>query len=148
MSNKLPNDYTRCVNSECHLKEQCKRWLTCKYDIYGMYSMALFRPIGTECENMIPAEFSEQDIFIQNVAATEKQKKLIELAGRYHELTEAYDRTVCTGPIVSGSIEAMSPRESALCSRNALRVLSDIERQAAAHEIDANELLRAIQDYK
>lgn len=148
MSNKLPNDYTLCVNHECHLKEQCKRWLTCKYDVDGVYSMALFRPIGTECENRIPAMFIEQDRLIQNVAVTERQKKLIELASRYHELTEAYDRTVCTGPIVNGSIEAMSAIESALCSRNAQMVLRDIQRQAAAHEIDAEELQRAIHDHK
>jgi len=31
-----------------------------------------------------------------------EQKQLRELAREYHERTEAYDRTVCTGPIVRG----------------------------------------------
>lgn len=29
----LPRDYTRCVNSKCPIKENCKRWLQHKLDI-------------------------------------------------------------------------------------------------------------------
>lgn len=75
---------------------------------------------------------------------TEKDNKLHELAKRYHDETEAYDRTVCTGPVVRGSIQPMRPRETALISRNAQRVFDGIAREAACHGISRAELWRAV----
>jgi hypothetical protein len=76
--------------------------------------------------------------------ATEKDRMLYELAKRYHDETEAYDRTVCTGPIVDGSIQPFGPRQAALINRNAQRVFDGIAREAASHDISRAELWRAI----
>lgn len=78
---------------------------------------------------------------------TEKNRKLHEYAKSYHEQTEAFDRTVCTGPIVNGSIMAATTREAALSSRNARRVRGEIALQAVEHGISSDELNRAIRDY-
>ena len=77
----------------------------------------------------------------------ERDKKLEELATRYHLLTEEYDRVVCTGPIVNGWITASTSAEMALINKNAKRVRVDIERQAAEHGIGRQELQRAIHLY-
>jgi hypothetical protein len=40
----------------------------------------------------------------QEWQSTARELKCLELAERYHRETEAYDRTVCTGPIRDGSV--------------------------------------------
>jgi hypothetical protein len=75
---------------------------------------------------------------------TEKDKTLHELAKRYHDETESYDRTVCTGPIVRGSIQAANSRELALINRNARPVFDRIAREAASHGISKIELWHAV----
>ncbi len=75
---------------------------------------------------------------------TEKDRKIDDLAKRYHELTEAYDRTVCTGPIVNGSSQPSTPTESALINRNAKTVLSSLLLEAEISEITKPELMAAI----
>lgn len=75
---------------------------------------------------------------------TEKDRKIDDLAKRYHELTEAYDRTVCTGRIVNGSIQPSTPTESALINRNAKTVLSNLLLEAEISEITKPELMAAI----
>ena len=59
------------------------------------------------------------EYFQQPYELSDKDLLLIKLAAYYHDSTEAYDRTVCTGPIVSGEIQPASPREFYLISRNA-----------------------------
>lgn len=71
---------------------------------------------------------------------TDKDRKLHELAMRYHTETEAYDRTVCTGPIREGSILPIGAHEMALVARNARRVLARIMCDAAAAGITHDEL--------
>ena len=75
---------------------------------------------------------------------TEKDNKLYELAKRYHDETESYDRTVCTGPIVDGSIQPFGPRQAVLINRNANKVFQQIKEEAARHGIDFAEMWRAI----
>ena len=75
---------------------------------------------------------------------TEKENKLQELALRYHAETEAYDRTVCTGPIVHGSIQPYGGRQTVLINQNAQQVFQRIEAEAARHDISRAELWRAI----
>ena len=75
---------------------------------------------------------------------TEKDNKLHELAKRYHDETEAYDRTVCTGPIVRDSIQAANSRELAQINRNARQVFDRIAREAASHDISKAELWHAV----
>ena len=86
--------------------------------------------------------------YLGTFSFSEKDKKTHELAARYHELTEAYDRTVCTGPIVNGEIRPVTAQESAMINRNAQVVLSELLRQAEPHKITAAELRTAIRRHK
>ena len=52
----------------------------------------------------------------------ENRRRLRELAEEYHSATETYDRTVCTGPVVDGSIRPATPREFFLINRFARMV--------------------------
>lgn len=79
---------------------------------------------------------------------TEKNRKVDDLAKRYYELTEAYDRTVCTGPIVNGSIQPSTPTESVLINRNAKNVIRDLLQQGGHHEITERELKEAIRRHR
>lgn len=82
--------------------------------------------------------------YLQEWAPTEKDRQLHDLAKRYHDETEAYDRTVCTGPIVRGSIQPFRPWEVAAINRNARKVFDRIALEAARHEISRAELWRSI----
>jgi len=75
---------------------------------------------------------------------SEKDNKLQELARRYHAETEAYDRTVCTGPIVDGSIQPYGGRQTVLINQHARQVFLRIEAEAASHGISKAEIWRAI----
>ena len=75
---------------------------------------------------------------------TERDNKLHELATRYHRETEAYDRTVCTGPIRDGSVMPIGPHEMALVNRNAIKVREQIMAEAAQHGISRQDMARAI----
>jgi hypothetical protein len=84
------------------------------------------------------------DIFTQEWAPTEHELKAYELAERYHAETEAYDRTVCTGPIRDGSIMPRDYREFGLVNRNAMKVRKQIMEEAAMAGIDAQYMARII----
>ena len=87
-------------------------------------------------------EFYKQHIYEWEL--TEQECKAIELAKRYFLETEAYDRTVCTGPIRDGSIMPANPHEAAQINRNAIRVRERIMSEAAAHGINRQDMARAI----
>lgn len=59
------------------------------------------------------------------------EKRLRELAREYHERTEAYDRTICTGPIVRGGIMPATPEQHALINRHARTVRDELGIEAA-----------------
>ncbi len=80
----------------------------------------------------------------QESRPTEQERKADELAERYHRETEAYDRTVCTGPVVRGSIMPIGPREMAQVNRNAINVRKQIMAEAASAGISAEDMRRAI----
>jgi hypothetical protein len=82
------------------------------------------------------------------VSVNERDRKLLEFAERYHTLTEAYDRTVCSGPIVKGAIYPETPQQAALIDSNARTVLQDLARQAEPHQITLEELRRAIHAHR
>lgn len=75
---------------------------------------------------------------------TDKDRTLRDLAQRYHTETEAFDRTVCTGPVRDGSILPMGPRELAIINRNAAEMLKALQAEAAIGGITREELWRAI----
>ncbi len=69
---------------------------------------------------------------------------LYEASLRYHRVCEEYDRRVCSGPIIDGSIRPSSPWEHGLINRHALETLRSI---ALDMGIERRELVRAIQKY-
>ena len=74
----------------------------------------------------------------------ELERKAAELAERYHRETEAYDRTVCTGPIRDGSVMPFGPHEFALVNRNAIKVRKQIICEAEQHGISRQDMAQAI----
>jgi hypothetical protein len=64
------------------------------------------------------------------------------LAAEYVADCEAYDRTVCTGPVIDGAIMPIDNRERGLAVRNARAKIDEILR--ANRGIDRRELMRAI----
>ena len=75
---------------------------------------------------------------------TEQDKKRYELATRYHVECEAYDRTVCTGPIGRDGILPADHREIGLIGRNAVTVRAQIYAEAKQYGIPKDEMRREI----
>lgn len=69
---------------------------------------------------------------------------LYRLARQYLDECEAYDRTVCTGPIRNGEILPATTYELALINRNAVEVLERVRREAEGLGISRVELGREI----
>lgn len=74
---------------------------------------------------------------------TPAEMQLHQVAESYVNKTEAYDRTVCTGPIIHGSIQPVTQRERALVNRHALDLLDRLVK-AHSHLFSRKELLREI----
>ncbi|HEV3436895.1 MAG TPA: hypothetical protein VG122_06030 [Gemmata sp.] len=76
-------------------------------------------------------------------------RALWDLAKEYHERTEAYDRTVCTGPIGrDGGIMPANGRESGLINRNAAAVRKEIAARAVEMGFTLDKLQEAIVNYR
>lgn len=87
-------------------------------------------------DNFIPNEWLQQPY--------EHNKDMFELACRYYRETEAYDKTVCTGPIVDGVIYPLNSKEMGLISLNAHKTRKLIGQEAAEKNIDPKELTHEI----
>lgn len=70
--------------------------------------------------------------------------KLRQLARQYIEGCEAYDRTVCTGPIERGAIMPRTSEEWALVRSNAHIAAEQLRRQAKDMGISAKEFNLAL----
>lgn len=57
--------------------------------------------------------------FQQEWIVSQHDLRLRELAEKYHADCEAFDRTVCTGPIVDGGIMPANAKEGAAINRHA-----------------------------
>lgn len=79
--------------------------------------------------------------FQQEPVESERDRALRWLAREYHERAEAYDRSVCTGPIVDGSILPVGAREFALVNRHAHELIQELMRRSGVSKM---ELLVAI----
>lgn len=79
---------------------------------------------------------------------TERDNRLHELATRYHTECEAYDQTVCTGPMGQDGIMPANPHEMALINRNAHAVRKRLTEEAAREGIEREELARAISKWR
>lgn len=73
---------------------------------------------------------------------TESERRLAAAAEQYVSETEAYDRTVCTGPIVKGSIMPTDSHERGLVNHNAMRAM---DRLCTQHpEFTRQQILREV----
>ncbi|MCF4998776.1 hypothetical protein GIW70_20300 [Pseudomonas syringae] len=63
------------------------------------------------------------NLYQSDFTLTESERRLSAAAEQYITEIEAYDRTVCTGPIKHGSIMPANTHEIGLSNRNALRAL-------------------------
>ncbi len=87
-----------------------------------------------------------QQEYLQTPPPPRGDSELTRLAEQYHERTEAYDRTVCTGndfDSVGGIIPA-GPEEQQLIQRHAHGVFEELAKAAARRGITRTELRRAI----
>ena len=83
----------------------------------------------------------------QEWVPSEKDTLLYNLAKHYHEETEAFDRRVCTGPIIQGAITPMTTAEVVAINRNAIAVRQKLYAEAASHGITRDELRHAISHF-
>lgn len=79
---------------------------------------------------------------------TERDRILYELATRYHTECEAYDRTVCTGPVLRDGIMPATQREMALINRNAHASRKRLIEEAAQKGISSEELSHSISHWR
>ena len=77
-----------------------------------------------------------------------EDKYLHELAKEYHEKCEAYDRTVCTGPIGRDGILPVNSHERKLICENARVLLRGLMRKAKERGIGPVLTMKAIQNYR
>lgn len=73
-----------------------------------------------------------------------EEKRLRELAREYHERTEAYDRTICTGPIGRGGIMPATIDQQALINRHAGTVRDELGIEAARQGFSPKQWREAI----
>jgi len=73
-----------------------------------------------------------------------QRSELDSLAAEYHERCEAYDRTICTGPIIRNAIMPATNRERSKSIGNARTVLYELEQRAARVGYTRGQLIRAI----
>ena len=101
----------------------------------GDWDLSLVRPAQFEREYMgMPEE------------PTAVEKRLREMGDEYHQVTESYDRLVCTGPIVRGAIMPNGPRELADINRHALKVRERLWIEAEKLGASRSDLQSAIRD--
>jgi len=90
------------------------------------------------------SDFKKQYLQDWDVA---RESKLYVFAKEYHDRCEAYDRTVCTGPMGRDGILPSSHIEVGQINRNALKVLDDILKRAAQEGFTREEVQREISRY-
>lgn len=71
-----------------------------------------------------------------------------DIARQYSIETERFDRTVCTGPLLRGSIIPSAPHEHASINRNAGQVAKKWRHEADRLGISWNDVKRAMQVYE
>lgn len=69
---------------------------------------------------------------------------LFDLAAEYHRRCEAYDRTVCTGPVTRDGVLPADARQLYLINRHASTILHEIKSRATICGFTNKELMHAI----
>lgn len=85
-----------------------------------------------------------KDLYEGKFKLSEGELLLREIAEKYIRDAEAYDRTVCTGPIKHGEIMPADYHEFALVNRNAQRLMDMLCRSHP--QFARSEIRRAISD--
>lgn len=93
-----------------------------------------------------PEQFNRE--YLCDWAGDPKEVKKQELTKRYHEETEAFDRTVCTGPVINGSIRPANHYQLVAINRNADMVRAIIVASAESAGISRDEMRQAISRYQ
>ena len=93
-------------------------------------------------QNMSQRHFRDQ--YLCYPKRSPKDMLTEELAARYHAETEAYDRSVCTGPTGRDGIMPACHSQYVLVNRNAIKVRRQIMDQAKREGISGSEMQRAI----
>jgi hypothetical protein len=75
---------------------------------------------------------------------TKEEEVALRLARQYHLETEAFDRSVCSGPVVDGSVWPSDGRELALVNRHAIQVRRRIIEDGRRQGVGGSLILRAI----
>ena len=86
----------------------------------------------------------DRNIFQAEFKPSEADIKARELAVKYHYECETFDRTVCTGRVVRGSILPADARELGLINMHARNVLRIIMREAEDYGIDRTYMRKVI----
>ena len=89
-------------------------------------------------------QYEQYEQYVQEWQQADQERRAAELAERYHRETEAYDRTLCTGPIRDGSGMPIGSHELALVNRNAIKLRKQIMAEAAAAGISVEDMRRAL----
>lgn len=77
-----------------------------------------------------------------------REQKLHGFAKEYHDRCEAYDRTVCSGPVGRDGILPANHIEVGQINRNALTVLDDVAKRAEREGFTRDEIQRAISRFR
>ena len=87
--------------------------------------------------------------YVGTFEPTAEERYLHELASEYHERTEDYDRTVCTGPVVRNAIRPANGREFTAINKNAQKVRKELQDRAMRERgIPHGLVTKAIQHYR
>jgi hypothetical protein len=73
------------------------------------------------------------DLYMCETSSREKEQHLQAIAEQYVRETEAYDRSVCTGPTVHGEILPATRHQFALVNRNARDLLASLCQRHPQH---------------
>lgn len=85
------------------------------------------------------------DLHMCDFTLTERDQLLQSIAEQYVRETEAYDRTVCTGPICHGEIIPVTGRERAQINRNAQELMTSLCQRHP--QFTRREILSAVHDF-
>ena len=90
----------------------------------------------------------KREYFCDFKDSSDEDGYLKSIAAEYHRRAEEYDRKVCTGKIINGSVMPSSNTELQLINRHAYSLLKELKEIARIEfGIDGGEVTRAIRKY-
>jgi hypothetical protein len=90
----------------------------------------------------------ETEMFGMFHVPSEKEVMLRAMAVEYLDRTEAFDRTICSGPVKQGFIMPATCREWSIISTHANSVLLELTQRASAIGFTRIDMLSAIQNHR